>query len=136
MRKPEAGSRKPEAVVGARRQTADDAIRHLRRTCRPVLLAILCLGPIPQVARSQTTADTRAAILLTLPASSRALGLGDAWGAVADDESALFYNPAQLARVRALAVGGSMQNYIASSRGSARSRFRSGMARSASGFSS
>ncbi len=101
-------------TADARRQTADDAIRHLRRTCRPVLLAILCLGPIPQVARSQTTADTRAAILLTLPASSRALALGEAWGAVADDESALFYNPAQLARVRALAVGGSLQNYIAS----------------------
>src|ERR1019366_4694091 len=39
---------------------------------------------------------------------------GEAWGAVADDESALFYNPAQLSRVRGLAVGGSLQNYVAS----------------------
>ena len=65
-------------------------------------------------ASAQTTADTRAAILLTLPASSRALALGDAWGAVADDESALFYNPAQLARIRGFSAGGSLQNYIAS----------------------
>jgi len=65
-------------------------------------------------AHAQTTAETRAAILLTLPASSRALALGEAWSAVADDESALFYNPAQLARVRGFAAGGSLQNYIAS----------------------
>ena len=74
----------------------------------------LFLGPLAGCARTQTTADTRAAVLLTLPSSSRALALGDAWGAVADDESALFYNPAQLARVRGLRVGGSLQNYIAS----------------------
>ena len=65
-------------------------------------------------AQAQQSADTRAAVLLTLPASARGLALGEAWGAVADDESALFYNPAQLARVRGLAVGGSLQNYIAS----------------------
>ncbi len=71
-----------------------------------------CVGPI--VLGAQTSNDTRAAILLTLPASTRALGLGEAWGAIADDESALFYNPAQLARVRGWSVGGSLQNYIAS----------------------
>jgi hypothetical protein len=70
--------------------------------------------PLPARGQSQTSADTRAAVLLTLPSSARALSLGEAWGAVADDESALFYNPAQLARVRGLAVGGSLQNYIAS----------------------
>jgi len=71
-------------------------------------------GPLPAQAQSQTSAETRAAVLLTLPSSARALSLGEAWGAVADDESAIFYNPAQLARVRGLAVGGSLQNYIAS----------------------
>lgn len=65
-------------------------------------------------ALAQGSAETRAAILLTLPASARGLALGDAWGAVADDESALFYNPAQLARVRGIDVGASLQNYIAS----------------------
>jgi hypothetical protein len=63
---------------------------------------------------AQASAETRAAILLTLPSSARGLALGEAWGAVADDESALFYNPAQLARVRGLSVGASLQNYVAS----------------------
>jgi hypothetical protein len=65
-------------------------------------------------AAAQPSSETHAAVLLTLPSSARGLALGEAWSAVADDESALFYNPAQLARVRALAVGGSLQNYIAS----------------------
>ena len=78
-----------------------------------VTLAAGLLGA-PSAASAQGSADTRAAILLTLPSSARGLALGDAWGAVADDESALFYNPAQLARVRGVAIGGSLQNYIAS----------------------
>ncbi len=70
---------------------------------------------LPASANAQGSSnDTRAAILLTLPASARGLALGDAWGAIADDESALFYNPAQLARVRGISVGASLQNYIAS----------------------
>ena len=84
-----------------------------REWLRGAIIA-MCLFSYAPSARAQTTAETRAAVLLTLPSSSRALALGEAWGAVADDESALFYNPAQLARVRGLAVGGSLQNYIAS----------------------
>lgn len=38
----------------------------------------------------------------TLNSSVRALGMGDAFTAVADDDSSLFYNPAGLARVRGL----------------------------------
>jgi len=76
--------------------------------------ALASAAAAPEVARGQASAETHAAILLTLPSSARGLALGDAWSAVADDESALFYNPAQLARVRGLAVGGSLQNYIAS----------------------
>ncbi len=63
---------------------------------------------------AQSVGESRAAILLTLPSSARALALGEGWGAIADDESALFYNPAQLARVRGLAIGGSAQAYFAS----------------------
>ena len=70
--------------------------------------------PLAGRAYAQTTVGTRAAVLLTLPSSARGLALGDAWGAVADDESALFFNPAQLARIRGVSVGGSLQNYIAS----------------------
>jgi hypothetical protein len=73
---------------------------------------VLCSRVV--VAQTATNNDTRAAILLTLPASTRALALGESWSAIADDESALFYNPAQLARVRGLSIGGSLQNYIAS----------------------
>ncbi|MFI5311752.1 MAG: hypothetical protein ACHQQ3_10990, partial [Gemmatimonadales bacterium] len=65
-------------------------------------------------AAAQASGGTHAAILLTLPAGARALGLGEAWGAVADDETALFYNPAQLARVRTTSAGGSLQRYIVS----------------------
>jgi hypothetical protein len=64
-------------------------------------------------AHAQAVGDSRAAILLTLPASARGLALGEAWAPVADDESALFYNPAQLARVRGTAAGGSVQHYVA-----------------------
>jgi hypothetical protein len=79
-------------------------------------VGLLVVAGTPRDARAQTTTnnETRAAILLTLPASARALALGESWDAIADDESAVFYNPAQLARVRGISVGGSLQNYIAS----------------------
>jgi hypothetical protein len=78
------------------------------------IFTIMLAASIPRNAGAQSSGDTHAAVLLTLPASARGLALGDAWGAVIDDESAIFYNPAQLARVRAFAVGVSLQNYIAS----------------------
>ena len=65
------------------------------------------------VSRAQSAGATRAAVLLTLPSSARALALGEAWSPVADDESALFYNPAQLARVTGFAAGLSVQRYVA-----------------------
>ena len=98
------GIRKPEAVVRSRTWSRMFTAG----------FAALCLGPLSRAAPAQASAGTRAAILLTLPVSARGLALGEAWGAVADDESALFYNPAQLSRVRGLAVGGSLQNYVAS----------------------
>lgn len=73
-------------------------------------LAALVTAPVP----AQTTMPSRAAMLLTLPASARGLALGEAWGTVANDESALFYNPAQLARVTQPAAGLSVQRYVAS----------------------
>jgi hypothetical protein len=98
-------------------RTNDDSRRtaHGRYTLRAAFAA-LGMGLLSSAAHAQTATnnDTRAAILLTLPASPRALALGESWDAIADDESAIFYNPAQLARVRGLAIGGSLQNYIAS----------------------
>ncbi len=43
-----------------------------------------------------------AAPIRTINSSTRALGMGDAFTALADDDSALFYNPAGLARVSGL----------------------------------
>jgi hypothetical protein len=74
---------------------------------------ILLAGLVATRVQAQSVGDTRAAILLTLPSSARGLALGEAWGAVADDESALFYNPAQLARISVASGGGSLQHYIA-----------------------
>ena len=62
---------------------------------------------------------TRAAVLLTLPTSTRALGLGDASGAAVADEWALFLAPAQLARTGALSVGVASESYLASTQLSA-----------------
>ena len=62
---------------------------------------------------------TRAAVLLTLPTSTRALGLGDASGAALADEWAVFLAPAQLARVGTLAAGVASESYLASTQLSA-----------------
>jgi hypothetical protein len=78
------------------------------------LAALASLGATATRAAAQASGQSRAALLLTLPSDARALALGDAWGAVADDENALFYNPAQLARVHAWSVGGSLQRYVVS----------------------
>ncbi len=67
----------------------------------------------PSLMRAQGGRD--AAIVLELPASARALGVGDAYGAFGVDESSIFYNPAQLAGVKRMAAGGSVQRYLASS---------------------
>lgn len=87
-------------------------MNHPRRRAAVAVLALLSLRVVCVQAQT-TSGDSRAAILLTLPASTRGLALGDSWGAITDDESAIFYNPAQLARVRAASVGGSIQRYIA-----------------------
>lgn len=81
-----------------------------RRALALILLLVLAAPRSP----AQATGESRAALLLTLPSSARALALGEAWAPVADDENALFYNPAQLARVRGWSVGGSLQRYVAS----------------------
>ena len=77
------------------------------------LLLIVTQLALPPCVGAQSTGQSRAAIFLTLPASARALALGDAYGAIANDEGALFYNPAQLAQVRSVTGGGSLQRYIA-----------------------
>ena len=55
-----------------------------------------------------------AAVVLELPASARALALGDAVTAVGHDDAMIFYNPAQLASLNGLAASLSLQRYLES----------------------
>jgi hypothetical protein len=55
-----------------------------------------------------------AAVVLELPASARGLSLGGAMTAVGSDDAVIFYNPAQLATVSALAASLSLQRYLES----------------------
>src|SRR6185312_8014116 len=96
-----------DEVVSRVRFGAFRAPRRAAAIARRMMFAAVAAAA--SAAHAQGSAETHAAILLTLPSSARGLALGDAWGAVADDESALFYNPAQLARVRGFSVGGSLQ---------------------------
>lgn len=50
--------------------------------------------------------------LLELPASTRALALGNAFVAAGKDEASIFYNPAQLATVEKLSAGLSVQQWF------------------------
>ncbi|MGE0527380.1 MAG: hypothetical protein AB7P49_09985 [Bdellovibrionales bacterium] len=59
-----------------------------------LLIAMLWAGAVPQ-AGAQTE-------ISTINSTVRALGMGDAYTALSDDDSALFYNPAGLARVSGL----------------------------------
>lgn len=83
---------------------------------RPAALpAIICalalaLMPAPLLAQSGN-----AGVLLELPASTRALALGNAYVAVGGDESALFYNPAQLATVPGISATLSVEQYLGAS---------------------
>ena len=77
------------------------------------VLMLLSVLTVPACLRAQAAGGSRAAMFLTLPSSARALALGEAWGAVADDAGALFYNPAQLARVHGTDAQASVQRYVA-----------------------
>ena len=68
---------------------------------RLILLAacVLCAGVLRAADFSSDARGTTAAGFLKLGAGARAAGLGDAQAAVADDASALYWNPAGLSRI-------------------------------------
>jgi hypothetical protein len=72
-------------------------------------LALALTLVVPGVAGAQN-----AAIILELPASARALSMAGAVTAIGQDDALVFYNPAQLATVRALAASLSLQRYLES----------------------
>jgi hypothetical protein len=76
----------------------------VRRSHCSLPVVITALLMIPSLAvRAQAPA------VLTVPGSARALGLGDAYTALASDPDAIFYNPAQLVPARGIGVG--LQRY-------------------------
>ncbi|MEP6691532.1 MAG: hypothetical protein ABJD07_10265 [Gemmatimonadaceae bacterium] len=76
------------------------------------LLAGFALAGAPRIALAQ--GGRSAGVVLELPASARALALGNVYAAAGADESSVFYDPAQLAAVKTLAAGVSVQPYLAS----------------------
>lgn len=80
---------------------------------RLVFVAALAASLIPVRGRAQSGTGT--AVLLELPASTRALALGNAFVAAGTDEAAIFYNPAQLAVIPKTSAGLSVQQWFLSS---------------------
>jgi hypothetical protein len=80
---------------------------------RLAVVAALAASLLPAFARAQ--ANSTSAVLLELPASTRALALGNAFVAAGTDEAAIFYNPAQLAVIQKLSAGLSVQQWFLSS---------------------
>ena len=75
-----------------------------------IVLALVSLGATRHAAAQGGRA---AGIVLELPASARALALGDAYVALGADDAAIFYNPAQLAAVPSVSAGVSAQRFLA-----------------------
>ncbi len=71
----------------------------------PALLALAVTLALPQPAGATPSQQ--------VPVGVRALGMGGAFGAVADDASALFWNPAGLARIGHQEISGSYANLYA-----------------------
>jgi len=65
-----------------------------------VPMALVVLG-----SSAGAQAPAIAPLVLTVPSSTRALGLGDAYAALGADPDVIFYNPGQLVPARGLGVG-------------------------------
>lgn len=61
-----------------------------------ILLAVLCVAGLPSQSFGQAKVATTGAQFLELGVSARSMGMGEAFTAVADDISAVYYNPAGL----------------------------------------
>lgn len=64
-----------------------------------VLILLLAAGVSMAAGQSLTKTGTTAAKFLSIPVGARALGMGGAFVAVADDPSAMYWNPAGIARL-------------------------------------
>ncbi|HET7622804.1 MAG TPA: PorV/PorQ family protein [Gemmatimonadaceae bacterium] len=77
---------------------------------RIAILAAVAACLISPRARAQASGSS--VPLLELPASTRALALGNAFVAAGKDEASIFYNPAQLATIDKLSAGLSVQQWF------------------------
>lgn len=87
-----------------------------------VLRVVAAIGVAALMGAASNAASaqgSRAGVILTLPTSTRALGLGDASAAATVDEWALFSSPAQLAKTKRFSAGLSSEGYLASTQLSA-----------------
>ena len=66
---------------------------------RKLWLIVLALLLIPELAWGQAKTGTAGAQFLELGVSARAVGMGNAFLAIADDASAIYYNPAGLSQL-------------------------------------
>ena len=76
--------------------------------------SLAAMMTIAMVAVPVRPVDAQAPAVLTVPGSTRALGVGDAYTALASDPDAIFYNPAQLVPARGIGIG--IQRYAEGSR--------------------
>jgi hypothetical protein len=79
---------------------------------RAILLSLAALVVTGSVLRAQ--GPETAPRVLTVPGSTRALGVGDAYAALGSDPDVIFYNPGQLVSARGIGVG--IQRYGEGSR--------------------
>ena len=86
-------------------RTAHLIVSVRRRTRLDGIVAALGAAAVFACAPSlQAQGPAVAPTVLTLPGSTRALGIGDAYAALATDPDAIFYNPGQLVPARGLGV--------------------------------
>lgn len=75
---------------------------------RALVLAVLLAAPARAL---QSTTGSNAAEFLRIGAGARALGMGEAYGPIAEGAEAIYWNPAGLAQVRDLQVSYSRQEF-------------------------
>lgn len=83
-------------------------VKHFTR-----IVLVVCVFTVTLPAQQVTKVGTTAAKFLSVPVGSRALGMGGAFVAVANDASAMYWNPSGLARLFQLEALFSHANWLA-----------------------
>jgi len=88
-----------------------------KSTLLSVLIAAIILISAADLAAINSKAGTAAYSFLKIGVGARAVALGNAYVAMADDESAIYYNPAGIRQVQGKAISSSYHNYVADIQG-------------------